>query len=97
MSNRKAILAAVIPALLACTALVSTARAQCPGGPGGTTHLRIATTSGQDESAGSYFDLFARLRSGAFRTHSWGRGPAALPGSMRSSFAVLRERLGLTR
>jgi hypothetical protein len=100
MSTRKALLAAVIPALLASVLVASTSGAQCTTGPGsGSTNSRAAATTTTDQGGftGFDFDLFARLQAGAFSMHSWGRGPAGHPGTVRSSFAVLRERLGLRR
>jgi hypothetical protein len=98
MSTRKALLAAVIPTLLAAVLVASTSGAQCSTGPGsGSTRIQVVTTTDQGGFTGFDFDLFARLQAGAFSMHSWGRGPAGHPGTVRSSFAVLRERLGLRR
>src|SRR5262245_35444642 len=99
MSVRKQILAALITSALATAALTVAASAQCNGGvgPTGSNRINIAVTSDQGWGVASYnLDLFSRFRS-ALSLYSWGRGPVGQPGTVRSSYAVLRERLGLMR
>jgi len=98
MSVRKQILTALITAVLATATLAVAASAQCGGvGPGGSLRISIAVTSDQGWAMPSYnLDLFSRFRS-ALSLYSWGRGPVGQPGTVRSSYAVLRERLGLMR
>ena len=99
MSVRKQIVAALITSVLAMTALAVSASAQCTGGvgPSGSNRISIAVTSDQGWTMPSYnLDLFSRFRS-AVSLYSWGRGPVGQPGTVRSSYAVLRERLGLMR
>jgi len=78
--------------------LTAAASAQCTnGGAGGANRISIAVTSDQGWTMPSYnLDLFSRFRS-AVSLYSWGRGPVGQPGTVRSSYAVLRERLGLMR
>jgi len=98
MSVRKQILTALITSMLAMATLAVTASAQCgSGGAGGSLRISIAVTSDQGWAMPSYnLDLFSRFRS-ALSLYSWGRGPVGQPGTVRSSYAVLRERLGLMR
>ena len=97
MSVRKQLLTALMTVALAAT-LRSTAFAQCSGpGASGSNRISIAVTSDQGWAMSSYnLDLFSRFRT-ALSLYSWGRGPVGQPGTVRSSYAVLRERLGLMR
>ena len=102
MSVRKQILTALITMVLASATLVAAASAQCTnGGPTGSTRIGIAVASDQSGSmpvTTSYnVDLFSRFRISTLSMFSWGRGPVGHPGTVRSSSAVLRERLGLKR
>ena len=97
MSVRKQILTAMISSVLAMAALSGTASAQCGVGGSGSNRISIAVTSDQGWAMPSYnFDLFSRFRS-TLSMYSWGHGPVGQPGTVRSSYAVLRERLGLMR
>jgi hypothetical protein len=98
MSVRKQILSALITAVLAMATMAVTASAQCGGaGAGGSLRINIAVSSDQGWAMPSYnLDLFSRFRT-ALSLYSWGRGPVGQPGTVRSSYAVLRERLGLMR
>ena len=102
MSVRKQVVATIITAALAVAALSSIASAQCTGGGvSGGTRLSIVVGNDQVRSmpvvSSSYLDLFTRFRISTLTMFSWGRGPVGLPGNVRSSYAVLRERLGLQR
>ena len=94
-------LTALITVIVALAAVAGSASAQCGGsGPGGSTRVIVALGNDQSEvPAVSSFDLdlFTRLRINTLSMFSWGRGTVARPGNVRSSFAVLRERRGLTR
>jgi hypothetical protein len=98
MSVRKQVLTALTASMLATAAFAVTASAQCgTGGPGGSLRSSIAVTSDQGWAMPSYnLDLFSRFRS-TLSMYSWGHGPVGQPGTVRSSYAVLRERLGLMR
>jgi len=99
MSVRKQ-MAALTTVVLAVAALSTTASAQCGGaGPGGSIRLTVAPTSDQGVASSSFadVDLVTRIRINMFTMFSWGRGPVAHPGTVRSSVAVLRERRGLMR
>ena len=85
---------------IAIVALSSVASAQTSGcGPGGSTRLTIAAVGDQGTASSSFadVDLVTRIRISMFTMFSWGRGPVAHPGVVRSSVAVLRERRGLMR
>ena len=97
MSVRKQILTALTTAVLAMATLAVTASAQCSATGTGSNRINIAVTSDQGWAMPSYnLDLFSRFRS-AVSLYSWGRGPVGQPGTVRSSYAVMRERLGLMR
>jgi len=99
MSVRKQIVTALIVSIVAMAAFSVTASAQCNTGAGasGSNRISIAVTSDQGWAMSSYnLDLFSRFRT-ALSLYSWGRGPVGQPGTVRSSYAVLRERLGLMR
>ena len=97
MSVRKQILTALITAVLAMATLAVTASAQCSATGTGSNRISIAVASDQGWAMPSYnLDLFSRFRN-AVSLYSWGRGPVGQPGTVRSSYAVLRERLGLMR
>jgi hypothetical protein len=93
MTIRKQI-GALLITVAALTTLSSVSLAQMgSSGSGGST--RCTATYAEEGSPSS--DLIARARITLFSLFSWGRGPVNHSGSMRSSFAVLRERRGLTR
>jgi len=99
MSVRKQIVTALIVSIVAMAAFSVTASAQCNTGAGasGSNRINIAVSSDQGWAMPSYnLDLFSRFRT-ALSLYSWGRGPVGQPGTVRSSYAVLRERLGLMR
>ena len=97
MSVRKQILTALSLAVLALATFSVNASAQCGTSTSGSNRISIAVTSDQGWTMPSYnLDLFSRFRS-AVSLYSWGRGPVGQPGTVRSSYAVLRERLGLMR
>ena len=97
MSVRKQIVTALIVSIVAMAAYSVTASAQCSVGASGSNRISIAVTSDQGWAMSSYnLDLFSRFRT-ALSLYSWGRGPVGQPGTVRSSYAVLRERLGLMR
>src|SRR5437867_9117547 len=101
MSVRKQVLATLVISVLALAVLTSGARAQCSNpGTGGSNRIviSVANDGGSMPVTTSYdFDLFTRFRVSTLSRVSWGRGPAGHPGTVRSSYAVLRERLGLKR
>ncbi len=95
------LLFAVLGAVLVVAALsagVAAAQGSSEPNPGGTA-LQPTTSSDLSSTwaAGFDLDLFTRLRIGVLSQYSWGRGATVRPGVLRSSFAVLRERRGLTR
>ena len=102
MSVRKQVVAAIITLALGIVSLSSTASAQCSGSNGSGSN-RLSIVVGNDQMGSmpvvspSYLDLFTRFRISTLTMFSWGRGPVGLPGNVRSSNAVLRERLGLQR
>jgi len=101
MSVRKQIIP-LLTVVLSLIVLSSVASAQCSSPDvGGSTRIGIAVASDQGESmpvtTSFNLDLFSRIRLTSFTMFSWGRGPVGHPGTVRSSFAVLRERLGLKR
>ena len=102
MSVRKSITIVLVTASLALASFVGSASAQCStGGGSGSTQIVIGpvqTDGGSTPIGMSWdFDFLTRLRVSTYSLFSWGRGPVAQPGTVRSSFAVLRERLGLMR
>lgn len=102
MTIRKSLVTALITMSLALATLASSASAQCSTGGGtGSTQVQIAVVTdggGSLPIATSWdFDFLTRLRWNTYSLFSWGRGPVGQPGTVRSSFAVLRERLGLKR
>ena len=97
MSVRKQIVTALIVSIMSMAAFAVTASAQCGVGTSGSNRISIAVASDQGWAMPSYnLDLFSRFRN-AVSLYSWGRGPVGQPGTVRSSYAVLRERLGLMR
>ena len=102
MSIRKQIFISLFTVVMSLVVLSSIASAQCSSpGIGGSSRIGIAVASDQGESmpvtTSFNLDLFSRIRLTSFTMFSWGRGPVGHPGTVRSSFAVLRERLGLKR
>jgi hypothetical protein len=101
MPVRKQVLATLVTSVLALAVFASGALAQCSNpGTGGSNRIviSVANDGGSTPVATSYdFDLFTRFRISTLTMFSWGRGPAGHPGTVRSSYAVLRERLGLKR
>lgn len=102
MTIRKSLATALVITILAVAVLAPAALAQCSSpGVGGSTQVQIAVVTdggGSLPMASSWdFDFLTRLRWNTYSLFSWGRGPVGQPGTVRSSFAVLRERLGLKR
>jgi len=97
MSVRKQVVTALITSVIALATVAAAASAQCGNGATGSNRISIAVASDQGWAMPSYnLDLFSRFRN-AVSLYSWGRGPVGQPGTVRSSYAVLRERLGLMR
>ena len=101
MSVKKQVATALLTLGLALVILAGNAAAQCATGGTGSTRLSVAVANdevGPMPVVSSYnLDLFTRFRISTLMMFSWGRGPVGHPGTVRSSYAVLRERLGLTR
>jgi hypothetical protein len=99
MRHRRQILATLAVVALFCVSGAGRASAQMSADPCGGTRIQVcpAVELLRNTTVGIDLDFFTRLRMGVFSMYSWGAGATVRPGTLRSSFAVLRERRGLMR